>query len=327
MQNRDNMSQQPVQTTNINFLVVNVGDKSVEQTNQIIRTCLQSIQYPSSLLPSLVSQSPQTSPTSTPHSSPQRRSPQSKESTFRNGTFGIVMAKVLDDFDAYDEEHAISETKIIENGIKLTNCKLSKNPGSSCKKFSPNAIRAIKKLIDSNLIGKSEKGYYLTPEGRKKYEEKILADDNDVRDSNENDTNSPSNDNEDDDNGEQLNDNNDNNDNEGEEVEGEEEKETYKDKLFIFALYLLKQDNPYSTSKFTKKEVLDMTEKVKESFTGVDFDEDESILIQNINDDYVINIDDEFELSGKGLDLVDTIAIRLTEIISQGPPKKRSKLF
>lgn len=270
----------------------------------------QQQQKPSSPQPPQQQQQPAASPSSSPN--------QSHEPRLLKGSINRAIVKVLYDLDALDEDNAVPEEKITENSGDVVLNKIASNPHSSCRKLSSNAKREVKRLISCGYLGKNAKGYFLTKKAIEAYEAKIAVPNKDnEKDSNEPAPTSPKKRFD-----EYLDDaRSDESNNNNEEEEGDD---SLKDKLFILALYFLREKN-YCTLSFNRKDVLEEVQNVQDMFPKVRFIEGNDALEQNIRDGYIENSYERFWLSDKGKEIANEIATRHIETISVEPPKKRQK--
>lgn len=284
-----------------------------------VQSCLQPQRHPSALKQQ---QQQQKSIAIVPPPSP---SPQ-KRCTFHPGSFGVTIAKVLYDLNAFDGDHAVSEQKIIENGSMIDQRELSSNPGSSRMKFAGNVVRAMRKLMKNKLISESINGYFLTQSGRREYETKVLNSGK----NNRRDSNGPVIDCSRRQQDEYLDAGSNNNDNSVDNGRRVESTNTHKleDKLFVLALYHLSV-NSHSTSGtpgYTKAEIQRQAAMIKSQYHMIHFNNSEEVLAKNESDGLITVCDGRYKLTWKGEGVANDAAANLTIEITT-PPRKRQRIL
>ena len=246
-------------------------------------------------------------PATTQH---ENQKPQQK-STFHLNTSktGMIIAQVLDNANAYDKESAMPRSKVIEDGSDLT-AKWLYQP----KEFLDFMDSVLIRMIEIRYIQMVPKGYYLTQRGREKYkhfseklaqprkkatpekrtsvakpvkveketkktprevkaEKRTREAKPEVKDIKEV--------------------------KETKAMFEEEDKELIRNGLFLCAIYGL--NNRYKfRSGFRENEIWGETERVKDIFSNIHFNESRILLARGINDGYINGESGEYTLSPKG---------------------------
>lgn len=259
-------------------------------------------------------------------SSSENESPTKIKNHFYEGRLGTAIGGALHKLGGFDEEHAISKSKVIEVGSDLTQYPLSKDKGSP-KEFSESAKKALKLLIKEGIINQNDKGYYLTVKGRKEYEERsakwgkknkkisgtVASCGVGKQSEKQSETRVA---------GNAVLDLT--------EEEEEEEEENVKgdgpigDKLFILAVYFLMNGNRKKNA-FTKEELFREFDKVRSFSPSTTFLSDDAILEQNIHEKLIVVTKSGYTLTDDGANLAFNIISEVLTREGSGLQSKRPK--
>lgn len=248
---------------------------SYEDIKQKLLSDTVSIILSSLLLPSLQQRS--TSQLSTPSDD---TVPEKKEESFDKSNkmwrkVISIVSKTIYKLGGVDSEHAVSKKDIIIESSKQIVLELPVSTKSSTPTFSKSVTKQLEKLVKCGFVQKNIKGYYLTPKGKKKYEEPTES--KKVEKSiikticeKEEDENILSN-----------------------------KSDLINEGFYIYCLYLLRKEKSYRIG-FTIAEIYYKMIKVRETYPQMNFVKDDKILLKNINDGYVTVNKGKYNLSEEG---------------------------